>query len=102
MLGGKFEETFRRIRNQIDALVEADPTAFYSYEEYDTAADMLYLAVMLRAESIKGQLDGTIPSTDEGQRADSSCMVDASDVDLELMGTFDMGRKFGESRGERK
>ena len=102
VLGGKFEETFRRIRNQIDALVEADPTAFYSYEEYDTAADMLYLAVMLRAESIKGQLDGTIPSTEEGQRADSSCMVDASDVDLERMGTFDMGRKFGESRGERK
>ena len=54
------------------------------------------------ARSTKGQLDGTIPSTEEGQRADSSCMVDASDVDLERMGTFDMGRKFGESRGERK
>lgn len=93
VLGGKFEETFRRIRNQIDDLVEADPTAFYSYEEYDDAADMLYLAVTLRSESIQGQLDGTIPSTEEGQRADSSSMVDAAGIDLNRMGTFDRGQK---------
>lgn len=92
VLGGKFEETFRRIRNQIDDLVETDPTAFYSYEEYDTAADMLYLAVMLRAESVQGQLDGTIPSTEEGQKAEPSCMVDASNIDLDRMGAFDRGR----------
>ncbi len=92
VLGGKFEETFLRIRNQIDVLVETDPTAFYSYEEYDTAADMLYLAVMLRAESVQGQLDGTIPSTEEGQKAEPSCMVDASNIDLNRMGAFDRGR----------
>ena len=52
---------------------------------------MLYDVIKLRADSIAGQLDGTIPSTDEGQREDSSNLIDGSSIDLELMGTFDMG-----------
>ncbi|MBO4901115.1 MAG: CotH kinase family protein [Lachnospiraceae bacterium] len=89
--GGRFDEVYNRIRNQIDSLVETDPTAFYSYDEYLTAADMLYQTVMLRAESIDGQLNGMIPSTDEGQRQDSSSLVDGSSIDIEAMGQFDMG-----------
>ena len=89
--GGRFEETYNRIRSQIDTLVEEDPTAFYSYEEYDEACEMLYKAVTLRAESIRGQLDGTIPSTDEGQKQDSSTLVDGSEIDVSVMGQFGMG-----------
>lgn len=91
VFGGEFEKTYNRIRSQIDILVEADPTAFYSYEEYEAGAGMLYLAVTLRAESIQGQLDGTIPSTDEGQRENASSLVDSSSVDIDAMGTFGMG-----------
>ena len=91
--GGKFQETYSRIRQQIDSLVEADSTAFYSYEEYDAGAEMLYQTVLLRAESILGQLDGTIPSTDASQRADSSALVDASAIDVSAMGIFQMGGK---------
>ncbi len=89
--GGRFDEVYSRIRSQIDSLVETDPTAFYSYEEYLEAADMLYEVVNLRAQSIEGQLDGTIPSTDSGQRADSSTLIDASDLNLSVMGTMNMG-----------
>ncbi len=89
--GGRFEETYNRIRSQIDTLVEEDPTAFYSYKEYDEACEMLYKAVTLRAESIRGQLDGTIPSTDEGQKQDSSTLVDGSEIDVSVMGQFGMG-----------
>ena len=71
--------------------METDPTAFYSYEEYETAAQMLYKTVKLRAESIAGQLDGTIPSTDDGQRADSAALIDASHIDVTAMGQFSMG-----------
>ena len=88
---GRFDETYDRIRSQIDELVETDPTAFYTYDEYDTAAQMLYDVVKLRAESIAGQLDGTIPSTDDGQREDSSALIDASDINVKLMGQFSMG-----------
>ena len=45
----------------------------------------------MRAESIEGQLNGTIPSTDEGQRIDSSALIDASDINVKDMGQFSMG-----------
>ena len=75
---------------EIDELVETDPTAFYSYDEYETAAETLYQVVKLRGQSIQGQLDGTIPSTEEAQR-DSDALVDASDLDVSVMGTMNMG-----------
>ena len=71
--------------------MKTDPTAFYSYDEYETAAHMLYDTVMLRAESIRGQLDGSIPSTDNGQREDTSALIDASEIDVKVMGQFSMG-----------
>ena len=89
--GGRFDETYNRIRSQIDTLVETDPTAFYTGEEYQIAADMIYKTIKLRAESIDGQLNGTIPSTDEGQRSDSSSLIDGSEIDIEAMGQFSMG-----------
>lgn len=88
--GGRFDEVYSRIRSQIDSLVEEDPTAFYDYDEYETAAETLYETIKLRAESIRGQLDGTIPSTDEGQR-NSDALIDASHIDIKSMGTFNMG-----------
>ena len=88
---GRFEAVYNRIRSQIDSLVETDPTAFYNYDEYEAAAEMLYKTILLRAESIKGQLDGTIPSTDEEQKADSSAFVDASEIDVTAMGQMNGG-----------
>ena len=40
--GGGFDAFYERVRSQIDELVETDPTAFYSYDEYETAAETLY------------------------------------------------------------
>ena len=89
--GGRLDETYQRIRSQIDALVETDPNAMYSYEQYQNAAEILYEVVKLRAQSIDGQLNGTIPSTDAGQREDDSALIDASHIDVEAMGKFNMG-----------
>ncbi len=89
--GGTFENTVSRITSQIDDLVEADPTAFYPYDEYTAAASMLKETVSLRAESVLGQLDGTIPSTRSGQEEDSSALIDASSIDLTVMGVMNGG-----------
>ncbi len=89
--GGRFDEVYNRIRSRIDELVANDPTAFYDADEYQTAAQILYETVKLRAESISGQLDGTIPSTDAGQKQDKSALVDASHINVKLMGQFSMG-----------
>lgn len=71
--------------------MENDPNAMYSFDEYKIAADMLYKTVKLRSESIKGQLNGTIQSTVEGQKSDPSTLIDATGIDIEVMGTFSMG-----------
>ena len=88
--GGGFDAFYERVRSQIDALVETDPTAFYSYDEYLTAVDTLYQVVKLRGESIQGQLDGTIPSTESAQRS-SDALVDASALDISVMGSMNTG-----------
>ena len=98
--GGEFEKTYERIRSQIDDLVGNDPTAFYSYEEYEKAANMLIEVVQLRAKSVSGQLAGTIPSTDEGQQQDSSNLIDGSDIDLSVMGSFSGGGGGNEGQGK--
>ena len=88
--GGGFDAFYERVRSQIDELVETDPTAFYSYDEYLTAADTLYQVVKLRGQSIQGQLDGTIPSTESAQRS-SDALVDASTLDISVMGSMNTG-----------
>lgn len=88
--GGGFDAFYDRTRSQIDELVENDPNAFYSYDEYLTAVETLYDVVKLRGESISGQLDGSIPSTESEQR-DSDALIDASDIDLSVMGSMSMG-----------
>lgn len=84
--GGRFEAFYQKIRSQIDTLAAQDPTAFYSYEEYDAAAQMLYQTVIARAESVLGQLSGRIPATHEEQKQESSFLPDVSAIDLTVMG----------------
>lgn len=92
--GGGFDEFYNRVRSQIDALVEADPTAFYSYEEYVEAVETLYEVIKLRGESISGQTGGTIPSTSAAQSG-SDALIDASHIDLEVLGSMGAGGGFG-------
>lgn len=87
---GGFEEFYTNTRDKIDGLVETDPTAFYTYEEYLTAADTLYEVVTLRGQSVEGQLAGDIPSTESEQR-NSQALIDASRIDLSVMGSMSMG-----------
>ena len=94
--GGEFEKFYNRVRNQIDELVKTDPNAFYSYDEYNEAAETLYKLVKLRGESIEKQLSGTIPSTQELQN-NSSALVDASSLDLSVLGGMNNGNKGGKN-----
>lgn len=77
----------------ITPYVEKDPTWFYTYEEFETGVETLRAFCRLRAESVRGQLEGKIPSTEEGQAADSSALVDASAVTLSDMGQMGGGKQ---------
>ena len=76
----------------IEPYVKKDPSAFYSYEEFQAGVAALKSFCSLRSESVAGQLDGTIPSTKDGQAADSSALVDASGLTLSDMGSMDGGK----------
>ena len=75
--------------------VGKDPTAFCTYEEFELGVSTLKTFCELRTQSVRGQLDGTIPSTDEGQRADDSALIDASAITLSDLGAFGGGGGFG-------
>jgi spore coat protein CotH len=84
---GRFEQTIDSLNSLITPYVEKDPSAFYDYEAYQKAVTELKKLGLLRAESIEGQLDGLIPSTSQGQSADSSKLVDAASVNLSALGS---------------
>ena len=81
--------------------VERDPTKFCTWEDFEAGVKALGVFCRLRAESVRGQLAGTIPSTSQGQAADSAALVDAEGLVLTDMGSMDAagGRGVGESGG---
>ena len=80
-----------RVADLIRPYVEADANSFYSAEEFDTAVEALQSYCALRGESVRGQLEGTVPSTSEGQRVDSSALVDAGGLNISDMGVMNTG-----------
>lgn len=72
--------------NLIAPYVKKDPTKFCSTEKFTVGADTLKTFCKLRSESIRGQLDGKIPSTLEGQSAAKGRLIDASGISISDMG----------------
>ena len=88
---GKFSETMEQVKSLISPYVEEDPTKFCTYEEFTTGIDTLRDFCLLRAESIQGQLDGTIGTTSESQSQDT--LISAGDLKISDMGS--MGNTMG-------
>ena len=84
---GKYENTIANVNKLISGYVKKDASAFYTHDQYTKAVEMIKKFGSLRAQSIQGQLDGTIPSTTSGQSKDSSKLIDASEINLTTMGT---------------
>lgn len=96
-LSGLFEETINSLDNKINKYVKNDPSSFITYEEYQESLPVLIELGNLRAESINGQLNGSIPSTTEEQESNKDSLVDSSNINLSSLGN--MGRGF-EGKGE--
>lgn len=93
---GYFGEMFDSTVALISPYVQEDPTAFCTYEEFQQGTETLKQFCLLRAESVKGQAEGSIPSDEEGQSEDSSAFIDASGLSISDMGSMNgaggMGR----------
>ncbi len=75
----------------IDSYVQKDPTKFCTYEEFQKGVAAIRSFCTLRTESVKGQLDGTIPSTASGQQIDSSALIGTGDLVISDMGSMGNG-----------
>lgn len=92
---GAFAQEFDSVVQMISPYVESDPTKFCTCEEFETGAQTLREFCLKRAESISGQLDGSIGSTSDTQ--ESSTLIDAGSLQISDMGT--MGSEGGGDGG---
>ena len=83
-----FAELIDKTAELIAPYVAKDPTAFYTVEEFEQGVATLRSFCLLREQSVLSQLAGEIPSTSEGRKADSSALVDASELTLSDMGSM--------------
>ena len=97
---GLFTTTVDTMTDLIKTYVQNDPTAFTTYSEFETGVKTLKAFTLLRAESVKGQLEGTVPSTSDAQQQQSAKLIDASSIELSDMGQQGGGGMMG-SRGGR-
>ena len=96
---GVLEEMIDTTAALLDPYVQLDPTKFCTYEEFQTAAETLKEFCSLRAQSVSGQLAGTIPATSDGQVTDSSSLIDASGLELSDLGSSGGGAPENPGRG---
>ncbi len=86
---GRFKETVSRVQSMTAPYVKTDPTAFCSYNDYLIAVNTLEDICMLRAQSVRGQLEGKYPATIRSRQENPGVGVDASGVDIHDLGDFD-------------
>lgn len=83
---GYFEEMIDTVFSMISPYVEKDPTKFCTYEEFEQGITTLRQFCLLRAQSISGQLNGTIGATSETQ--ENETLIDAGDFQISDMGSM--------------
>ena len=82
-----FTTMFDQVTKMIAPYVEKDPTKFCTYEEFEKGTESLREFCILRAKSVKGQLDGSIGATTDTQ--DGSTFIDAGALQIRDMGTME-------------
>ena len=78
---GYFDSEFARVRQMIHPYIEQSLT-FYTVVRFDAGAENLKKYCILRAESIRAQLDGGIPATLQEQSEHPELLLDIGDLNL--------------------
>lgn len=86
---GYFTDMIDSLSEMISPYVKKDPTKFCTYQEFQEGAAILKEFCILRAKSISGQLNDSIPSTDTEQAQDDSSLIDGSLLSISAMGAMD-------------
>lgn len=84
---GKFDSELDKLDTLIKDYVKNDASAFITYDQYTKAVDSLKKLGDLRAESIIGQLDGTIPCTTQSQKEHPEKLISSEEINMSDLGT---------------
>lgn len=87
---GKFDAKIKELDALLNSRVRNDATSFITYDQYQRAVPAFIKLGNLRAQSIDGQLRGTIPSTTDGQRANGNSLINSTEFSMS-----DLGSGFG-------
>ncbi|MCM1507969.1 MAG: CotH kinase family protein [Ruminococcus flavefaciens] len=85
---GKYDEIYAHTYEIIRPYVEKGLT-FYTVEKFDAGAETIHDYMNLRTKSIRGQLDGNIPSTTDGQKENPQNLIDTGNLNLARLVDFD-------------
>jgi len=87
---GYFTEMIDSVKTMLSPYVEKDPTKFCTYDEFEKGVATLKEFCLLRAQSVKGQLGGTIGTTSATQKNET--LIDASHINTSDMGSMGGGK----------
>ncbi len=87
---GYYTEMIDSVTSMISPYVEKDPTKFCTYDEFEKGVATLKEFCLLRADSVKGQLNGTIGTTSATQKNET--LIDASHINTSDMGSMGGGK----------
>ena len=87
---GEFEKQMNEIYEMILPYIEKQTSSFYDAEQFKTGFETLKKFCLLRAESIRAQLDGEL-SADTSKQSDDK-KIDASGINIDDMGSQGMGK----------
>ena len=86
---GEFEKQMTALYEMLLPYVKNDPSAFYTEESFTKAFDTLKRFCLLRAESIRAQLEGRLSASTNEQSEESR--IQAADITISDMGSFGGG-----------
>lgn len=84
--GGEFAKILSTIENEVGEIAGTEANAFYTNEQFHKAKQTLRIVLERRAESVLGQINGTIPSTWESQKAQPQKLISSDDINLQELG----------------
>ena len=84
---GRYDKLYEQTYENIRPYVEQGLT-FYDISKFEQGSEMIHKYCQYRAESVRGQLDGSIPSTDALQLKNPDSLIQPEGLDVSRLADF--------------
>lgn len=84
--GGGMKKFLRTVNKQMGKKAGTEPNKFYTNKQFHAGVEMLANMLRRKAQSVLGQLDGTVPSTWDEQKQHPEKLINCDGINLRLTG----------------